>query len=188
MLIKETETWWLLLLEDCRNQSQASKKVQNFWERGWSDMTDFLANLKLERTKPSQGNIQLSLSLHCRFYHSFFCATGIGSFYVAYFRLDTKGRTFYDIEACHAKEHGWWPNVWQLERVTMTWRKDLLSTYCLSYMFVQLGQYFGRYLCLQIKHVQHRVPSIVSWRLTWASAWSYFCFSVMFWCILCDVN
>lgn len=31
------------------------------------DMTEFLANLNLEELKSSQGNIQLSLSLHCRY-------------------------------------------------------------------------------------------------------------------------
>lgn len=37
MLIKETETWWLPLLEDCRNQAQASKKVQKFGKEGEID-------------------------------------------------------------------------------------------------------------------------------------------------------
>lgn len=101
-------------------------------------------------------DIQLSLSLHCRFYHSFFCTTGIRSFYMAYYKLEAQGRTFYDIEACHAREHGWWPNVWRLEEVTVTWSKGLLSIYCHGYVFDQLGQYFRRSLCLQIKHVQCR--------------------------------
>lgn len=61
-----------------------------------------------------------------------------------------------DIETCHGRECGWWPNVWQLKKVTMTWCKHFFSTYCYDCVFDQLGQYFRGSLCLQIKHVQNR--------------------------------
>lgn len=70
------------------------------------DMTEFLANLKLERAQTLRRQCS-AFSLHCRLSHFFFCVAGIGSFHMAYLKLrEAKGRTFYAIEPCHARESG----------------------------------------------------------------------------------
>lgn len=124
MLIKETQTWWLPLLENCRNQTQASKKVQKFWKEDEIDDMWHDRIFSKSKTWKSSSPYQAVFSFLSVYTISSFVWQELDAFLKL---KEAKGRTFYGIGSCHASKSGWWPNTWQLDNATVTGHKDFLG-------------------------------------------------------------